>query len=135
MDSKTKEDILNAVVDTRVDNMLSMLTELDDEVENARERLLRFSNILDYNSEDVLRSGCPLGTLSSELAKDEPALQEKSRKVFVVLRDWLNKQFSAAGASNPDELAMDMIAKMQGVTVMACAFKDKDYDFAYCCTN
>jgi AcrR family transcriptional regulator len=124
---KTKEDILNAVVDARVDNMMSMLTQLDGETESARERLLKFSNILDYNSEDVLRSGCPLGTLSSELAKDEPALQEKSRKVFVVLCDWLNKQFNAAGASNPEELAMDLLAKMQGITVMACAFKDKDY--------
>ena len=124
---KTKDEILNAVVDARITGLTAMLRQCDSKTDDARERLLLFSDILDDNREDVIQSGCPLGTLSSELAKDEPGLQEKSRKVFAVLRDWVKQQFEASGSTNADELAMDLLAKMQGVTVMACAFKDADY--------
>ena len=124
---KTKDEILNAVVDSRIASLTSMLSQCDNETDSACERLLLFSNMLEYNSDDVLQSGCPFGTLSSELAKDDPLLHEKSRQVFVLLRDWIKQQFEASGSTNADDLAMDLLAKLQGVTVMACAFKDIDY--------
>ena len=124
---KTKDEILNAVVDSRMTDLSSMLSQCDSETDNARERLLMFSNMLEDNRDDVLQSGCPFGTLSSELAKDDPLLHDKSRQVFVLLRDWIKQQFEASGSTNADDLAMDLLAKLQGVTVMACAFKDVDY--------
>ena len=124
---KTKDEILNAVVDSRIADLTSMLSQCDNETDNATERLLMFSNILEYNSDDVLQSGCPFGTLSSELAKDDPLLHEKSRQVFVLLRNWIKQQFEALGSVNADDLAMDLLARLQGITVMACAFKDIDY--------
>ncbi|MCK4674714.1 MAG: TetR/AcrR family transcriptional regulator [Gammaproteobacteria bacterium] len=124
---KTKDEILNAVVASRIDDLISMLSKCDSETKDARERLLMFSNILEYNRDDVIQSGCPFGTLSSELAKDDPLLHEKSRQVFVLLRNWIKQQFEDSGLANADDLAMDLLAKLQGVTVMACAFKDSDY--------
>lgn len=124
---KTKDDILDAVVHSRVEDLNSMLNSCDEETDDARERLLLFSNILEYNQENVIQSGCPMGTLSSELAKDAAALQEKSRQTFVVLRTWVKQQFEALGLNNADDLSMDLLAKVQGATVMACAFKDTDY--------
>ncbi len=93
----------------------------------AREGLLLFSNMLEHNRDDVIESGCPIGSLCSELAKDDPALHEKSRQIFVLLRDWVKRQFEATGLTNTDDLAMDLLAKLQGITVMACAFKDVEY--------
>lgn len=124
---KTKDEILNAVVDSRLDELTSMLGKIDSETNDARERLLKFSNILENNRDNVIQSGCPFGTLSSELAKDNPQLHQKSTQVFVLLRNWMRQQFEALGAANADELAMDLLTKLQGVSVMACAFKDVDY--------
>ncbi len=131
---KTKDEILNAVVDARIVELTKMLHQCESTTDDARERLQLFTNMLEFKRDDVLQSGCPIGTLSSELAKDESvshndslqekSRQKKSREAFVVLRDWIKQQFEALGLPDADNLAMDLLAKMQGVTVMACAFKD-----------
>jgi TetR/AcrR family transcriptional repressor of nem operon len=121
---KTKDEILEAVVNSRVAQLSALLNRCEAETADPRERLLAFSNMLEYSRDDVIESGCPIGSLSSELAKDAPALQVKSRQAFILLRDWIRQQFEAMGKADADDLAMDLLANMQGVTVMACAFKD-----------
>jgi len=124
---KTKDEILSAVVNSRIADLSIILNQCESETDDARERLLLFSDMLDYKRDDVIESGCPIGSLSSELAKDDTELHEVSRQAFVLLRDWLKQQFGALGLNNADELAMDLLARVQGVTVMACAFKDVDF--------
>jgi AcrR family transcriptional regulator len=124
---KTKDEILNAVVDSRLAELSSMLGKIESETDNPRDRLLKFSDILEYNRDNVIQSGCPFGTLITELAKDDPQLHEKSTQVFVLLRNWMKQQFEALGSVNADELALDLLTRLQGVSVMACAFKDIDY--------
>lgn len=121
---KTKDDILNAVVNSRNADFSVMLKQCDSATDDARERLLLFSNMLETNRDNVIQSGCPVGSLCSELAKDDADLHAMSQQAFVLLRDWVKKQFTSLGVSNADDLAMDLLAKIQGVTVMACAFKD-----------
>jgi len=124
---KTKDEILTAVVDSRIAELKVMLSQCEAETDDARERLLSFSNMLDVNRDDVIQSGCPIGTLSSELAKNDPVLHEKSRSAFILLRDWLKQQFDVLHVAGSEDLAMDLLAKLQGVTVMGCAFKDEAY--------
>ncbi len=124
---KTKDEILNAVVDARIAELSIMLKQCEVDSDDARERLLMFSNMLEYNRDDVIESGCPIGTLSSELAKDDPALHDKSRQAFILLRSWLKQQFDDLGINDAENLAMDLLAKLQGVTIMGCAFKDAAY--------
>jgi TetR/AcrR family transcriptional regulator, transcriptional repressor for nem operon len=124
---KTKDEILDAVVSSRVAEFLAMLKQYEEDTADARERLLLFSNMLYHNREDIIQSGCPIGSLSSELAKDDDELQEISRQVFLLLREWLRKQFETLGLPNADELAMDLLARIQGTSVMACTFKDADF--------
>ena len=124
---KTKEDILSAVVDSRIAEMNTMLAQCESESDDARERLMLLTDILDRNREDILKSGCPIGTLSSELAKDDPALHDKARQAFSLMRDWFKTQFESLGVSSADELSMDLLARLQGASVVACTFKDDDY--------
>ena len=124
---KTKDEILDAVVNSRVADLSIMLNQCESETDDARERLLAFSNMLEFKRDDVVQSGCPFGSLSSELAKGDAELHEISRQAFVVLRDWLKQQFKSLGLENADDLAMDLLAKMQGATVLACAFKDAGF--------
>lgn len=124
---KTKDEILNAVVEARVQVYGDILKGCEQKSTDPRQRLLCFSNMLSQFEDNIVLTGCPIGTLSSELAKDEDDLQEVSRAVFKMMRSWLTEQFTALNCSDPDAKAMDLLARMQGVTVMASAFKDHDF--------
>ncbi len=124
---KTKDDILEAVVQARSADFTTLLKQFEETTSNPGERLLMLADMMNAWQESVIESGCPTGSLSSELAKDNAFLQDKSRLVFEVLHDWVAKQFSASGVEKADELAMDLLARMQGIIVMACAFKDKAF--------
>jgi AcrR family transcriptional regulator len=124
---KTKDDILAAVVDARVKQYQQVLQQCDSMTDDPRERLLAFADMLDSSKNSILEAGCPVGSLCSELAKDTEALQSKSREVFEIIREWMGKQFSALGYDDADDRAMDLLARMQGVSVISCAFKDNDF--------
>jgi TetR/AcrR family transcriptional repressor of nem operon len=124
---KSKNDILNAVVDSRLQIFGDVLRECEQKSSDPRQRLICFSNMLSSFEDDFVTSGCPIGTLCSELAKAEEDLQEVSRVVFALVRGWLTEQFSALNSSNAEDKAMDMMARMQGITVMASAFGDHDF--------
>ena len=124
---KTKDDILAAVVEARIKHYEEALLECDNATDSPRERLLAFIDNMASSEDTVIESGCPIGSLCTELAKDSEALQSKSREVFELLRDWMARQFDEIGFSDANDKAMDMLARMQGVAVMASAFKDTDY--------
>lgn len=124
---KTKEEILNAVIDARVVELTELLSKFDAEISEPRARLLMFTNRLDEDGADIVKSGCPAGTLCTELAKGDIALHEKSKEVFVVLRDWMTVQFKSIGLENAEQTAMDLISRLQGINVMANVFSDDAY--------
>jgi len=124
---KTKEDILDAVLQVRRDLFIDSLKQIEIDTNNPLERLTKLADMLDVNSEDILASGCPVGSLSTELAKGSQDLQEKSQVVFQAIKQWASAQFAAMGVERPDDASMDLLAWMQGVTVMACAFKDASF--------
>lgn len=124
---KTKDDILGAVVDSRLKAFGNMLTACEQRSSDPRERILCFTDMLSVYEDNVVRVGCPIGTLSSELAKETDNSPELSRAVFSMIRKWLAAQFEALGLSAADDKAMDLLARMQGVTVMACAFDDHKF--------
>lgn len=124
---KTKDDILDAVVEARVGEMEGWLKQCEADTSDPRERLLTFIDMLDRNQDETLEAGCPIGTLSSELAKDSANLREKASRAFVVLRNWVRNQFELLGIAGADDLAMDLLARMQGIGVLACAFQNQDF--------
>ena len=124
---KTKDDILNAVVESRVQVYGDILQACEQKSSDPRQRLLCFSNMLSNFEDNIVLNGCPIGTLCAELSKDEDDLQDISRAVFSLMRKWLAEQFTALNCSDADNKAMDMLARMQGVTVMASAFRDRDF--------
>lgn len=124
---KTKDDILAAVVEARIRHYEEALGECDNFSDSPRERLLAFIDNMAGSEDSLIKSGCPIGSLCTELAKDTEALQSKSREVFELLRDWMGRQFEEIGFVDANDKAMDLLARMQGIAVMASAFKDNDY--------
>ncbi len=125
---KTKDDILEAVIGTRMADTRQMLAAWEAESENPEDRIRSFIHILIANRADIKRFGCPVGTLTSELAKLNHASQAGAAELFTLFRTWLRQQFSTLGVGKQaDEFAMHILARSQGVATLASAFGDEKF--------
>lgn len=123
---KTKDEILNAVIELRLENTRKMLDEWEAAGETPGERIRSFIHILVANASNIQMYGCPVGTLCTELAKlDHDALVEANR-IFTLFRSWLRRQFELMGRKrDSDAAAMHVLAWSQGVATLANAFQDE----------
>jgi TetR/AcrR family transcriptional repressor of nem operon len=125
---RTKDDILGAVIDARVADTRAMLEQWEAEEPEPADRIRKFIGILLVNRADIQRYGCPVGTLSAELAKLNHASSGQAHGLFILFRDWLVDQFVLLGQDeNAEELAMHVLAFSQGVATLANAFHDEDF--------
>jgi len=124
---KTKDEILDAVINERLANTRKMLERWEVEGETPEDRIRSFIFILIANRADIKRYGCPVGTLCSELAKLNHASQGEANKLFTLFRTWLRRQFALLGREDADELAMHILARSQGVATLASAFRDERF--------
>ena len=125
---KTKDDILDAVIDLRLANTQIMLQQWEQQGNQPQDRIRCFIHILITNQSKILLYGCPVGTLTSELAKLNHHALDRAGEVFSVFRTWLRSQFQALGHDKEaDELAMHLLARSQGVATLASAFHDEKF--------
>jgi AcrR family transcriptional regulator len=122
---KTKDGILDAVIDARLTYTQQMLDRWEADGKDPVARIRSFIDMLIANRADIKRYGCPVGTLSTELAKLNHAAQGEANKLFMLFRTWLRRQFVALGRTqDADMLAMHLLARSQGVATLANAFRD-----------
>ncbi|MEJ1295963.1 MAG: TetR/AcrR family transcriptional regulator [Candidatus Sedimenticola sp. (ex Thyasira tokunagai)] len=125
---KTKDEMLLAVVNHRLEVITGMLTRWESEIIQPIERLERFVQIMYDSTPALLRSGCPMGSLNIELAKDQPELKAESKKLFDLFLQWLTKQFVAIGYSTEArELALQLLSRGQGAIVVAQVYQDPGF--------
>ena len=124
---KTKDDILAAVIEVRIESIRAMLAAWDAAEQNPRLRLKQFAQMILGSEKDLLRYGCPMGSLNIELGKAQPALKAKAKKMFDLFIDWLTTQLAAMGQQNAGRVAMDVMARAQGVAVMTQVYGDRNY--------
>jgi TetR/AcrR family transcriptional regulator, transcriptional repressor for nem operon len=125
---RTKDEILDAVIDARLASTRTMLQQWDAEAKQPADRIRRFIHILIANRSDIKRHGCPVGTLCTELAKLNHASQAEANKLFTLFRMWLRRQFMLLGREpDADALAMHVLARSQGVATLANAFHDETF--------
>ena len=125
---KSKDQILDAVIDRRLDNTRAMLETWEQQAASPRERIRCFVRILITNRAKIELHGCPVGTLTTELAKLEHTAQDKAARVFTLFRRWLTHQFEALGhEASADALAMHVLGRSQGVAVLASAYRDPTF--------
>ena len=125
---KSKDEILDAVIALRLVNTQRMLEQWENEAKNPIERLRQFIDMLIVNQAPILRYGCPVGTLCTELAKLNHAGKEQANALFTLFRTWLKRQFVALGRkSDADALAMHLLGRSQGIATLANALGDKRF--------
>ena len=121
---KTKDEIGDAIVEQRVSRFRRLLEELD-KADSPKERLCGFVQIKINNREALARSGCPVGTLCSELHKHGGAVAKKSTILFTEALAWMEAQFKALGkGADSRGLAVHLLSATQGVSVLAHTFHD-----------
>ncbi|MGI9480234.1 MAG: TetR/AcrR family transcriptional regulator [Hyphomicrobiaceae bacterium] len=124
---KTKDAILDAVIDRRIAQTEAMLERWEAEGDDPAERIRGFITILIANRSKIMLHGCPVGTLCGELVKLDHQAKDRARDIFALFRDWLARQFSEWGHADADALAMHVLARSQGVAALASAFKDEAF--------
>lgn len=122
---KSKDQILDAVIDARLCKTESMLGAWEAAGETPADRIRSFIELLVVNKTDIMQFGCPVGTLSTELAKLNHASHDEANRIFTLFRTWLRRQFELLGRDrDADALAMHTLAMSQGVATLANAFGD-----------
>ncbi len=125
---KTKDDILEAVIDLRKSRTQVLLEGWAEQAHTPIERLDRFIGMMVMNSPKIRRHGCPVGTLCTELAKLEHPALPNAGMLFTLFRQWLAAQFTQLGfGAKADGLAMQLLARSQGIATMANAFDDEEF--------
>lgn len=125
---KSKDEILDAVIGARMANTRQMLETWEAQSKDPAGRIRSFIRIVVTNQAKIMRHGCPVGTLCTELAKLAHPAQPQANQLFTMFRTWLRQQFVLLGRqADADALAMHVLAFSQGVAVLAHAFNDKRF--------
>ncbi len=124
---KSKDEILDAVIGWRLSRTRDMLDGWAADAD-PKARILSFIRILLTNQTRIMAFGCPVGTLTTELAKLDHLARDRAADVFTLFRDWLTEQFQALGHGDGSApLALHLLGRSQGIAVMASAYRDEGY--------
>jgi AcrR family transcriptional regulator len=122
---KTKDEILHAVICHRLDDTRQLLGRWGREGKTPKARIECFIRIVVTNQAKIRLYGCPVGTLSAELAKLGHPSRNEARKLFELFRVWLRQQFAELGQEkDADGLALHVLSQSQGISSVFNAFKD-----------
>jgi len=118
---KTKDALVQAVVEAHMAEARTMLAAVDDAYPDPRERLKALFGALSQRSDLIAQYGCPHGSLCQELGKRaDGAAAELMREPV----DWAERQFAAMGRPDARDLAVQVIARYQGTALLTSAFRD-----------
>ena len=116
---KTKDEIGEAIVEQRLLEFQALREEWD-RAGSPKERLQACVENTLGNRDMLARGGCPFGTLSTELHKENGPLAEKSAAFFAEPLAWIEDQFREDGhGDNSRGLAIHLLSALQGVSVLA----------------
>lgn len=122
---KTKDELLAAVVDEHVREVDALLAGLESR-KTPRARLKALIRTWADAAPMVARSGCPLGSLSSDLAKCDEGAPRPGATLFDVILSWIEAQFRELGRRDARDLALMLFAGIQGACVLSNSFHDPE---------
>jgi AcrR family transcriptional regulator len=124
---RTKEAIGEATVERRLAEQQAARRRWEEQGD-ARARLTRFVQMTLDNRRELARSGCPIGSLCSELHKDDGPLPEQATRLFADWLAWLEDQFRALGqGAGSAGLAVHLMSVLQGATLLSHSFGQPRY--------
>ena len=121
---RSKEDLLEAIIALRMQAIQRNLAQWDEEFPDPKDKLRRFAQMLLNEEADLVRYGCPLGSLNMELGKCQQELRDKSREMFDLFKQWLEDVFQQMGHKDSKALSTHLLTMMQGTTLMTYVYAD-----------
>jgi AcrR family transcriptional regulator len=122
---KTKDELIEATIDAHADDVKTALAGLDRHG-TPRARLKALAALWIDMSERVARYGCPQGSLCQELAKRDDGLNARAATLMAQTIDWAEEQFRLLGRRDARDLAVGLIATIQGAALLASSLRDPD---------
>jgi AcrR family transcriptional regulator len=124
---KSKEAIGDALVQQQLADYRA-LRDGWEEQPDPRDRLAAFVQMTIDNRRQLARSGCPIGSLCTELHKHSGPLPEQASRLFAEWLAWLEEQFRALGKEDESpELAVHLLSVLQGATLLTHSFGTPKY--------
>ena len=124
---KTKADLLAAVTDNRLSRLQAHLAHIQKSADSPKGALVGFIEMVAFSAADLVRYGCPMGSLNIELGKKEPALQLQTRVLLQACEAWLADRFAERlPAAEARRSAEQLLVMAQGTAVMAQSLGDTD---------
>jgi TetR/AcrR family transcriptional regulator, transcriptional repressor for nem operon len=119
---KTKEGLCEAILDRYRTQLHARFAEWD-QLADPRARLDAFVEMIVGMRQIAAQSGCPFGTLASELSKERASLAEGAAALFHDAMEWIAAQFRAMGKGKTAKaLAAHVVAVWQGSLFLAHTF-------------
>ena len=122
---KSKDELIEAVVEARATEVTELLASLDRRRTPAARLKGLARNWLEAQ-DLVAAQGCPLGTLSVELNDHSDGVGRPGAKLFTALIDWAEEQFRDLGVRSSREHALTLISTVQGAALVSSAFSDSE---------
>ncbi|OLE22337.1 MAG: TetR family transcriptional regulator [Catenulispora sp. 13_1_20CM_3_70_7] len=122
---KTKDQLVEAALGAHRSQLAAATAELDL-LPDPAERLKALIAGWITQRELAARYGCPFGTMATELDKREDGLDRSAAEVLRALIDWVTDQFTQLGRADAGELAVELVAAYQGMSVLANALRDPE---------
>ena len=130
---KTKDQLVEAALGAHRDRFGVIADQLD-QLPDPAERLKALIAGWVEQREVAARYGCPFGTLATELDKRDDSdsdsagegLDRSAAQVLRALLDWVEEQFRQLGQADAPELAVELVAAYQGMSVLANALRDPE---------
>ena len=124
---RTKEALVEAVVQAHMQELHSMFKKWEH-IADPCQRLLALLQTAREQEHVLARYGCPHGSLSQELDKEDGQLAHVAAQIFRVYLDWTEAQFRLLSKEEQEasDLAIDLISSLQGTYVLTASFRSPE---------
>jgi AcrR family transcriptional regulator len=122
---KTKDELVAAAIGSHEELISSAFAELNKH-RTPRARLKAYIRLLTEQRDIVAASGCPHGSLCSELDKRGDVLAGECAQLMTIPIDWAEQQFRELGRRDARDLAVALVASYQGIALLTNTFGDPE---------
>ena len=124
---RTKEALIEAVIQAHLQELQSLFAQLDHQPD-PRQRLLGLLAAEREGEQALARYGCPYGSLSQELNKEDDQPATTAALLLQTYLDWTERQFRLLGKDEEEakDFAIDLISSLQGAFVLTSSFRSPE---------
>ena len=124
---RTKEALVEAVIQAHLQGLQSLFAQLDRQPD-PRQRLLGLLAAERESEHALARYGCPYGSLSQELNKEDGEPATIAARLLQAYLDWTATQFRLLGKHEEEakDFALDLISSLQGTLLLTNSFRSPE---------